>query len=82
MFQKVKKVKRARPAFQRQPSENREDKAVNHDADQKPATLGPISRNENAMKKIPFYQASQKVQIMAKQNEICQPAKKNRKTKK
>ncbi|RNA32293.1 thyrotropin-releasing hormone receptor-like [Brachionus plicatilis] len=37
-------------------------------ANPKPATLGPISRNENAMNTIQSNQASQTVQVMANQN--------------
>ncbi|RMZ93326.1 hypothetical protein BpHYR1_025668 [Brachionus plicatilis] len=57
-------------------SKKSEDFAVNQDANLKPATLGTISRNENAMNTIPSNQASQTVQVMDNQNEICQPAKK------
>ncbi|RMZ95392.1 hypothetical protein BpHYR1_040874 [Brachionus plicatilis] len=52
-----------RPALQRQLSKKSEDFAVNQDANPKPAALGPIFRNENAMNTIPSNQASQTVQI-------------------
>ncbi|RNA13200.1 hypothetical protein BpHYR1_033032, partial [Brachionus plicatilis] len=51
--------------YQCQPSENSGYFAVNQDANPKPATLGPISRNENVMNTIPSNQASQTIQVMA-----------------